>query len=69
MFRVIEAYSVTPSANSLTGESKRFLERVLRDFERQGMRLSDELYDKVKELNKRLSELKIKVCSKEANIF
>lgn len=38
----IKAYSETDHAKTLEGEDKRFLERVLRDYERKGLHLPEE---------------------------
>ena len=38
----IKAYSETDHAKTLEGEDKRFLDRVLRDYERKGLHLPEE---------------------------
>lgn len=57
LYRSVREYSVTSEAKSLTGERKFFLDKMMRDFLRNGMRLSKTDRDKLKLLNQELNEL------------
>eukprot|EP00300_Choanocystis_sp_HF-7_P012031 c17715_g1_i1.p2 GENE.c17715_g1_i1~~c17715_g1_i1.p2 ORF type:complete len:721 (+),score=188.43 c17715_g1_i1:3096-5258(+) len=60
VYQAVQAFAGTAEASRLQGEAKRLLSQTIRDFERQGLKLSDEKYNQVKESKKRLSELQIK---------
>lgn len=59
LYRAISAYAATPEAQALTGERARLLERVLRDYRRNGFGLPPEQRARVKALKDRLVELQI----------
>ena len=59
MYDLFVTYSRTEDAKSLEGEEKRYLERRIRDFRRCGLHLEGETSERVKEINKRISELGI----------
>lgn len=59
LYAAVTAYAATPEAQALTGERARLLERVLRDYRRNGFGLPPEQRARVKALKDRLVELQI----------
>jgi thimet oligopeptidase len=59
VYQVVKAYSQTNEAKLLTGEKKRYLERLLRDFVRNGLALPVEQQKRIKEISTRMSTLGI----------
>jgi thimet oligopeptidase len=59
VFAAVKAYAGQEEAASLQGERRRFLEKTLRDFRRNGFDLPPEQREQVKRLKERLVELDI----------
>eukprot|EP00949_MAST-11_sp_MAST-11-sp1_P005036 g5036.t1 len=59
VYDAVKQFSETEEATELVGEKKRYLEKLMRDYRRRGMHLDDETRSKVKELNKKISQLGI----------
>ena len=59
IYEVFVAYEETDEAKMLEGERKRYIERNLRDFRRRGLHLDESTAEKVKVINKRISDLGI----------
>ena len=57
LFETFKAVSESDEARLLKGEDHRILEKVMLDFKRNGLYLSDEKYERMKELKKKLSNL------------
>lgn len=57
LYRSVREYSAGTEAKSLTGERKFYLDKLTRDFLRNGMRLSKTDRDKLKTLNQEINEL------------
>ena len=57
LYRSVREYSASSEAKSLTGERKFFLDKLMRDFLRNGMKLSLSDREKLKKLNQELNEL------------
>jgi len=57
LYKAVNAYSLTADAIALTGERKFFLDKINRDFKRNGMSLDLSVREKLKVLNKELNEL------------
>lgn len=60
LFRSVREYSAGTEAKSLTGERKYFLDKINRDFRRNGMLLSAAEREKLKSINKELNELGVR---------
>jgi thimet oligopeptidase len=59
LYRAVKDYSGTAEAKSLTGYEKRFVEKTVEDFERNGFALPKEKRDELKAINDKLSDLSI----------
>lgn len=59
LYAAISAYAATEDAAQLTGERRRYLERVLREYRRNGFALPAQTREKVKALRARLVEIAI----------
>jgi thimet oligopeptidase len=57
LYRSVREYSASAEAKTLTGEKKFFLDKVMRDFLRNGMKLSLADREKLKKLNQEINEL------------
>lgn len=57
LYRSVREYSVSAEAKSLTGERKFYLDKLLSDFLRNGMRLSSADRQKLTKLNQEINEL------------
>jgi thimet oligopeptidase len=57
LYRSVREYSASAEAQTLTGERKFFLDKLMRDFLRNGMKLSKADRDKLKTLNQEINEL------------
>ncbi|TMW55155.1 hypothetical protein Poli38472_013917 [Pythium oligandrum] len=59
VYKVIRMFSLTPEFQSLTAVKQRFVNRVVQDFERNGLQLSEDKQKQVQEAKQRLSKLGI----------
>lgn len=59
LYRAVKEYSESPEAKKLQGFKKKYLEEILRDFERNGFALPKEKRDQLKTMQDRLSDLGI----------
>ena len=59
LYRAVKDYSESAEAKSLTGYQQRFVEKTVKDFERNGFALSKEKRDELKVINDKLSDLSI----------
>jgi thimet oligopeptidase len=57
VYQAVRDYANTSEAKALTGERKRLLDFVLRDYRRNGFELSKKKREKIQEMRKRLVEL------------
>ncbi len=57
LYRSVSEYSASAEAKSLSGERKFFLDKIMRDFLRNGMKLAKGERDKLKVLNQEINEL------------
>jgi thimet oligopeptidase len=57
LYRSVREYSASAEANALTGERRFFLDKLMRDFLRNGMKLAQADRDKLKLLNQEINEL------------
>lgn len=57
LYRSVREYSASAEAKALTGERKFFLDKVNRDFLRNGMRLTSAEREKLRGINKQINEL------------
>ncbi len=57
VYAAVRAYADTPEAKSLSGEKKRYLDFVLRDYRRNGFELSKKKRESIQAMQKRLVEL------------
>lgn len=57
LYRSVREYAAGSEAKSLTGERKFFLDKILRDFLRNGMKLTAADREKLKTLNQEINEL------------
>lgn len=56
LFQAVTAYAASGRDIPAAGEDKRFLDRLLRDFRRNGLALQGEAKDRLKTIKKKLSE-------------
>jgi len=59
VYKAVAAYAETEEAKKLTGEKKRLVERMLRDFKRNGLHLPKEQREKIKALQQEMAKLSI----------
>ncbi|MGE0539667.1 MAG: M3 family metallopeptidase [Dehalococcoidia bacterium] len=59
LYQAVKVFAATPEATALTGERGRLLEKMLRDYRRNGFDLPPEQRQRVKALKERLVELDI----------
>ncbi len=59
VYRAVRAFADTPEAADLTGERRRLLDRLLRDFRRAGNELAPEARAELEQLQNRLVELQV----------
>jgi thimet oligopeptidase len=64
VYQAIVAFSQSDEAKSLQGESKRYVDRLLRDARRNGLHLDEESRDKLSAIKKRLNSLGIEFQKK-----
>lgn len=59
VYRVIKHFMTTPEGQKLDGVKRRYVERLIQDFERNGLQLDEDKQNKVKEWKQKLSKLGI----------
>ena len=57
VYNAVQTFANTEEAKALGGEQARFLERILRDFKRNGLHLGEENREKIKEIKEKMSKV------------